>query len=75
VRIVRRPAYNSRDEEHIAHEIAAWISARLQVNFDYVNEIEREPNGKFRAVKSRIDRFSTAKANEYAAGASISENG
>lgn len=56
VRVVRRPAYTSADEAFIADEIRAWISARLEVEFEYVQEIEREPNGKFRAVKSFLAR-------------------
>jgi phenylacetate-CoA ligase len=52
VRVVRREAYNVGDEEHITREIQRWISPRLTVHFEYVNEIEREANGKFRAVRS-----------------------
>jgi len=54
LRIVRRPAYQSRDEVEIGKEIRRWISPLLEVRFEYVSEIEREPNGKFRAVISRL---------------------
>ena len=54
IRIVRRPAYGSQDEAFIAGEIARWISPRLALQFEYVNEIEREGNGKFRAVRSNL---------------------
>jgi phenylacetate-CoA ligase len=52
LRIVRRPAYSSADEHFLEAEIHKWISRTLKVEFEYVTEIERESNGKFRAVKS-----------------------
>jgi phenylacetate-CoA ligase len=54
VRIVKRPAFNGKDEAFITSEIGRWISPRLGVEYEYVSEIERERNGKFRAVKSEI---------------------
>jgi len=54
VRVVRRPAYAQADEDFIRAEIARWISPRLGVSFDYPAQIERESNGKFRAVKSLL---------------------
>jgi phenylacetate-CoA ligase len=54
IRAVRRPQYNSGDEAAIAREIQRWISPTLKIHFDYVPEIERERNGKFRAVMSRL---------------------
>lgn len=56
IRLVRRNEYSARDEQFIRGEVEKWISKDLQVNFDYVNEIEREKNGKFRAVKSFLDK-------------------
>jgi phenylacetate-CoA ligase len=54
VRAVRRENYSVADEQQISREIARWISPRLAVRFEYVSEIEREANGKFRAVLSRL---------------------
>lgn len=54
VRLVRRPGYGTRDEAEIVREIHRWISPRLAVQFQYVDEIERQPNGKFRAVVSHL---------------------
>jgi phenylacetate-CoA ligase len=54
VRLVRRPGYSTSDEADIGREIQRWISPRLAVRFEYVPEIERERNGKFRAVLSRV---------------------
>ncbi len=56
VRVVRRPAYSMKDEQEIRLEFRRWISPALGVNFEYVNEIERERNGKFRAVVSHLSR-------------------
>lgn len=55
LRVVRRPAYGLADERLLLSEIARWISPSLIVHFEYVSEIEREPNGKFRAVKSLLN--------------------
>ena len=54
VRIVRRPFYSSRDEEFIVREIHRWISPKLKIIFEYVDEIDRESNGKFKTVKSLV---------------------
>ncbi len=60
LRIVRRPAYSAVDERMLETEIRKWISRTLQVHFEYVSEIERESNGKFRAVKSFLALDSAA---------------
>ena len=52
--IVRRPGYSSKDERQILKEVKKWISETLKVEFMYVDEIPREPSGKFRAVKSLL---------------------
>ncbi len=54
LRIVRRPNYGTADERLLEAEIRKWISLTLRVRFEYVTEIERESNGKFRAVKSLL---------------------
>jgi phenylacetate-CoA ligase len=54
VRVVRRPTYAQADEDFIRAEIARWISPSLETRFEYPTEIEREPSGKFRAVKSLL---------------------
>ena len=55
VRAVRRPTYSTADEMAIAREIQRWISPTIGVRFEYVREIEREANGKFRAVRSKLN--------------------
>jgi phenylacetate-CoA ligase len=54
LRLVRRPDYDTRTEAHLRHEVARWISPTLGVDFEYVDEIPRERNGKFRAVLSHL---------------------
>jgi phenylacetate-CoA ligase len=54
IRAVRREGYGTKDEAEIGREIARWISPTLKVRFEYVAKIEREANGKFRAVLSRL---------------------
>ena len=56
LRVVRRPAYSKADEHQLKLEIRDKISAMLMVEFEYVDEIEREPNGKMMAVKSLLDK-------------------
>jgi phenylacetate-CoA ligase len=62
LRVVRRSAYGSADEQLLRGEIRRWISPALKVDFEYVNEIAREANGKFRAVKSLL-RPSTCRSS------------
>ncbi len=54
LRTVRRDGYGAKDEAEIRREIQRWVSPTLKVQFEYVQDIEREPNGKFRAVVSRL---------------------
>jgi phenylacetate-CoA ligase len=61
VRLVRRASYSTKDENEIVREVQRWISPGLAVRFEYVQEIERESNGKFRAVLSRLKSASDHK--------------
>ena len=54
VLVVRRPEYSTKDELDIRRDIRTWLSPSLQVHFEYVNEIPRGVNGKFRAVLSKL---------------------
>jgi len=54
IRLVRRVTYSTKDEVEIRRDIASWLSPSLAVRFEYVEEIPRENNGKFRAVLSRL---------------------
>src|SRR4029079_11326347 len=46
LRIVRRLSYSASDEDVLRKEIKNRISSRLLVEFEYIDEIERESNGK-----------------------------
>jgi phenylacetate-CoA ligase len=54
VRVIPRPGYSTADEEFMRAEISRWISPTLKTAFVQVKEIDREANGKFRAVKSLL---------------------
>jgi phenylacetate-CoA ligase len=55
INIVPRENYSKDAEEHLKEMVAAWISPELAVNFEYLKDIPREENGKFRAVKSLLN--------------------
>jgi phenylacetate-CoA ligase len=63
LRIVIRPGYASRDEEAVRKEIRRWISPRLNISFEYIDEIQRDGSGKFKAVKSLLRAGPSASAN------------
>jgi phenylacetate-CoA ligase len=63
LRIARRPAYSAKDEDMLREEVKNRVSPMLMVSFEYVAEIERESNGKIRAVKSLLrDQIETSKS-------------
>jgi len=62
IKLVQRSSYSTDTEAEIRDMIHEWISPQLEVDFEYVPEIDREPNGKLRAVKSFLDR--DANSNE-----------
>lgn len=66
LRVVRRPGYGSEDERQIVAEVRRWISPTIRVRFAYVDDIERERNGKFRAVKSHLRQNAAASAEDAA---------
>ena len=64
LRIVPREGFGPEDERLLRHEVARWISETLQVDVEVVDAIEREPNGKFRAVRSRLAPQEPVRATE-----------
>jgi phenylacetate-CoA ligase len=67
ISVVRRDAYTSKDESAIRKDIKSWLSPSLHVDFEYVAEIPRGPNGKFRGVLSRLkSRSQTPHAEQVA---------
>lgn len=59
IKIVKRNGYTKKDEVNIKEAIGSWISLLInwglyKVRFDYVKQIDKEPNGKQRFVKSYL---------------------
>jgi phenylacetate-CoA ligase len=58
VRVVPRDEWDARSERQLAKEIRARLGDEIRLEIRLVEEIAREPNGKFRAVKSNVGSFS-----------------
>jgi phenylacetate-CoA ligase len=58
VLVVPRGSYNRNSERRLMKELRARLGDDIRIEIRRVNSIEREPNGKFRAVKSRVGRIS-----------------
>jgi phenylacetate-CoA ligase len=56
VLIVPRPSYAPATESALLREIRSRVGQEIRVDLRCVEEIPREPNGKFRAVKSSVGR-------------------
>ena len=56
VLIVPRESYNDASERRVIREIRSRLGDQIGISVRLVGEIAREPNGKFRAVKSAVGR-------------------
>ena len=56
VRLVVRDSFSKTSEEGLVKEFRARLGNEIAIDFQYVDKIPREANGKFRAVKSAIGR-------------------
>jgi len=56
VRVVPRPSFDARAEAALRKEIRSRLGDEIAIDVVRVDEIPREANGKFRAVKSKIGR-------------------
>jgi phenylacetate-CoA ligase len=54
VHVVRRPGFDDASERALLKEFRARLGEAIRIELRYVDAIPREPNGKFRAVKSQI---------------------
>ena len=54
VRVVRGAAYCDSDEKQLRHEIRQRIGSEIDVRIDYLEAIQRGPNGKLRLVVSGL---------------------
>jgi phenylacetate-CoA ligase len=53
VLVVRRPSWGEGSEKALLEEIRSRLGEAIRVEIRSVDAIPREPNGKFRAVKSK----------------------
>jgi phenylacetate-CoA ligase len=56
VLVVPRPSWNDAAERGLLKEIRSRLGDEIRVDLRLTEEIPREPNGKFRAVKSKVGR-------------------
>jgi phenylacetate-CoA ligase len=57
VLLVPRPTWSKASERRLLKEFRARLGDVIEVRLETVSAIPREPNGKFRAVKSRVGRL------------------
>jgi phenylacetate-CoA ligase len=56
VLIVPRDGYTDASQRSVVKEIRSRLGNEIEIRVELVNSIAREPNGKFRAVKSAVGR-------------------
>jgi phenylacetate-CoA ligase len=56
VRVVPRPSFDWRSEQALRKALHSRLGEAIRIDIRLVDEIAREPNGKFRAVKSKVGR-------------------
>ena len=54
VLVVPRADYTTTSERHLLKELRSRLGEEIAIDIRVVNSIPREPNGKFRAVKSQV---------------------
>jgi phenylacetate-CoA ligase len=57
IRVVPRSTWSDASERALRKEVRARLGDEIAVTVEIVNDIPREPNGKLRAVKSRVGRL------------------
>jgi len=57
VRVVRRPGYDEASERALLAEFRSRLGDEIEIELCYVDQIARDPNGKFRAVKSKVGKL------------------
>ena len=62
IRIVRKPGYNKKIEQNILHEATRRLGNKMEILFDYVDEIQKNKNGKFNFVVQNLQTNVTGKA-------------
>ena len=54
LRVAVAPSYTAEQEDLLRRRVASWISADLVVDFEYVDEIEPGPGGKYQRIVNRL---------------------
>jgi phenylacetate-CoA ligase len=54
IRIVKSPGYSDQDTDHVIREIRHRIGAGMEIEIEFVDQIERTSAGKFRRVISNV---------------------
>jgi phenylacetate-CoA ligase len=59
VRVVKAEGFGPADEESLRHDLSKYLGDQIRLQIEYVSEIPREANGKFRQIVSRVfqDRY------------------
>jgi hypothetical protein len=60
LRIVKTSAYTSQDERAILAQARVRLGSDIAIHIDYVDDIERTSNGKFRFIVSKLDKSTIA---------------
>jgi len=53
-KVVKGGNYSSQDEQSLLADMRHCMGDEIEINIEYVQEIPREPNGKFRQIISRV---------------------
>jgi phenylacetate-CoA ligase len=54
IRIVKEPGYTGKEEQLILNETRIRLGTQIDVHFEYIDDIPRAKNGKFRFIISEI---------------------
>jgi phenylacetate-CoA ligase len=67
VKVVRNDRYAQADESHLMEDLRLYLGEAIHIDLDYVKEIPREDNGKFRQIVSRVfyDRYKDGARDEH----------
>ncbi len=63
VRIVRCDNYTQADEIKLQNKLREYLGEQIRIDLDYVKEIPREANGKFRQIVSHVFRDRYGQSN------------
>jgi len=55
IKIVKTTSYSMKDENTLKKNMRKFMGEQIELSFEYVSEIPREPNGKFRQIVSKVN--------------------